>query len=599
MWQDRHHCCICRASPPQHHASTNGGLLARIKAVGRRVASVAAAASSVAGGSTGARSGFWGRDGGKSRRLTSGSASLAVRDAGPVAEALERGGAGGDHAVVVRGGATAASGSVRQPGLRRRGSAGGSGSGHSNIATCAGRLPRGGWVRNSAGVMAPEAVSALGSFALGAPPPPFVFPNVCNDAPTAHAAASDAAQWQQEGRKPEQQLQAHAHEPAPLLDLLVAAQRHAEAKQERLDAQAAAVVDTLMPWHRWRWLGGGSGGSGVASERAGGSSQQGGRAAGIPAGGWAQAEEDGSYSWPEFFDILAAIGLTPGPGSSRTAAEFSGLSIAGTVNGPAVQALSARSVAGNTRHRAAVGAGPVAEGVESGVIGSGAARRSVVPSRSFHDNLASLIAEAEEMATSRLPSASGNVQASMQRTLGSDTPGVEQIEPGAAAGSALGLSWRGDAAVAEELLNKDEEAGDIDSSRGGEDEGAPAPQPRWARLQDEASPPGSARLWGLAVQPHSPPLSARHERGHTPRPAHIRFQASGDGAHVPPADGAASAERGPAFLEAALASLRQVPAQSGGGGAATTRGAAGGGVRFADNVASAAASKTNIGVWMQ
>lgn len=551
-----------------------------------------------------------------------------------MAEATEQQAGGRDVAVVLRGGAAAAAESAGSSGLRRRWSAAGSGGGGEHVgSTRARRLPRGISHATAMSALAPPTVAALNSLSAGALPPPFVFPDVCRGthAPadgrfTAAPAAAAPVLGQPCGPA------AQAQEPAPraLLDLLVAAQLEAEQKQASMEARAAGIVDSLMPWRRWHWLGGGDRTDGGGCKRSAGgahTAQPRGRLTGAAAAAQAathQHEDDGSYSWREFFDTLAAIGMTPGTGQPASAHLAAGSSWQQAPAGCAAEAASASNMHGPTRRRAAACAGPVAEGTEGG-SGGGGARRSLVPSLSFHSSLVSLIAEAEQVTSSRdtqqagaACTAGGGVGSGGASAGGG--PSVKAAQPAAGAREPSPLpsvsgGWPTQVAERAGVSGarggwpdgggKEEDeplprgfaelktSGPGRSSSGGQAAEPPAPQTRWAHLQDDGSGPGSSRGARPGVQPHSPPISARPDRGRTPRPAHIRFE--GPAVHGPCGDGAQSTANAPAFLEAALASLGEVGSCGAGAAGGGRAAGGGGGVRFADNAPAVPASMTTIG----
>jgi hypothetical protein len=321
-------------------------MLSRLRNAGRRIASVSAAASSLWKGSVGScstRSALTlfnrRQTGDKTLKIPPGSASQS----GPVAEGVEGAGGADHHHHQQQQQQQEQDQHARQLSLRRRNQ-------RSLPLQCSAsqRAPI---------VLQPQAVAHLSSLALGAPPPPFVFPEALEvDGNAAGGAAASTSQ------PPGQQL----------VDLMVTQQIEREARQQRLQTRAAAFVASWMPWTTNQPS------SPEHPQRQGSGSRRypappvatPGRQPAQRTPNFDQVPDDESYSWREFYQTLQLISLDPG----------------GKLSGPGTALPASRAIDAGV---------PVGEGAET--PGRGAQASEGRAAGSFTADLASLIAAAEEV----------------------------------------------------------------------------------------------------------------------------------------------------------------------------------------------------------
>jgi hypothetical protein len=440
------------------------------------------------------------------------------------------------------------------------------------------------------GQLAPGAAEALSSLALGAPPPPFVFP-----------ALLDAEQDQPTRAEEVQQAQASAaavdQPQQQLIDLLLAQQQLREQRQLKLQDRAAAILLWLTPWRRV-----GSSSAGRAPAALGGAARplqaamstsahrQGSGSRRYPAARApadqprlaAQSQDlrgddwnpgqDETYSWHEFFDTLRLVGLDP----------------------------DGRLVSSGRRRG-------IGEGMEAPAPPE---ERSTAAA--FSAGLASLIAEAEE-----LTGAGASAQRQEPPSPGVTFPALQPFALDASAASTAPLPPRqlrmsaapalavrlGDAGA-----NADGGVRERDGPSGSGASSAPSvpdpvtPHIQWQRLKDDeaqTSQPGSQAGPALG-SPRGPALAGNApstlqmaaERHKSPRGGRVCFvndPGSQDGRDLFGAAFATLAQGG-ARTAGGDAGGRQTAGMSAaggssGGGGAGGGGGGGGGVRFADAVA--------------
>jgi hypothetical protein len=599
---------------PQIQAPKSGGILSRLRNAGRRIASASAAASSAlkaaTAGSSSGRSLFSG--------LGGRTVKLGPKDAppgGPVGEGAEGAEAAapsrqapplGDAPRVVVGGAADA-GAARAALRRRRGQGGAPGP------------PREAWGAPGG----PQHGAQLAALTLGAPPPPFFFPEaVASSSPLgAPAGAGAAAAGERPVTAPEASsaswaslaavgaapfedagaLGAAKQAGTQLLGMLVSHQRAREARQARLEARAVGVRAWLSPAAWWH---GGPAGS------------RGGQAATAAAAHVAAVDEDGTYSWHEFHQTLSLIGLD----------------LQGRLLGPKDDPSSG---SGRGSRSGAGASGAWGRALGEGAEGAGSApartRARLGPAPSFGADLDSLIAEAEAV-TSAAPASPGVTFApSRAPTL----PAPLSLEDGCVlapplpgqprARSTLAAPGEADARCASAAVPWSEPGGRVVGAL------PPTPHVAWQRLGDAPDGPVVPHL-PLPLPPGSVPCSSSGGvsgggglatpgsggsaagRFRTPRSGRVTFmpeggtpRAAGSNAGVdaaataapaapPPAVAAAASPHAPLdVFGAALASLGPAPsdgrgraalASAGGqaaGAAPAAKGVGWGGVRFSDS----------------
>jgi hypothetical protein len=568
--------------------------LSRLRAAGRRVASASVAMSSTLRNAARSQSGRSGISmlsgaGGKTVKLGP-DCGNGIDGSGPLGEAAEREATGEDVAAwvfgqsaqatsgraqdapsVVQFGAAAAAAARPQLKHRRRQS----------------QAQAGPWPDNRA---APTA-----SLFLGAPPPPFVFPEILQGeeeprGTTAPAAATGlgtatapvgAVYWHTAAAA----LTPGEHE---LVDLLVIHQQQREQRLLRLQAKAAQLGRWLSPaaWWPLQWH---------TTPTPQGGSRSGASACTAAPGRVAAAEEDGSYSWWEFRQTLHLIGLDP---QGRLIDCMPNKGGGGRSSGMDPLVMSTATQLPAQRRAVARALGEGTEGGSGTPQGSG----TLGQAPSFKMDLDSLIAEAEEVtgtSESSIPAPPCITLTAAQPYHQARPPGESAPQHARPRAHTRTSSTRVEGEPSAEQRNGGSGSSPAPVAMSGPGSSpvtlneAPTPHIEWQRLGDLSDSPAGA-----------PPTSAgtasvaqmATERFKSPRGGRVSFMTDSMKKRAPgPTSHAPWTADAPDFLGAALASLGQSPAanaQDGaagnsGGGCATGGPAAGGskgsgwgGVRF-------------------